>query len=187
MNLLCKLTYCRVHKCLVPISVDITMFVYKNKLKPVTYRYRLPNPCAWSITELRHLCYWGLRCFCVQIGRLPSPKERCGNKAFCYLTNQRPCFVTIATRVKRNMFLKTRSPTLYIGIQHVLISICKSVKIRGQKFWLEILYPPPLKVGIGVRSCQLTAIDGIAILSHYELASAMSLWSFSSWVIGYCK
>ena len=37
------------------------------------------------------------------------------------------------------MFLKTRSHTLHIGIQHVLFSIWESVKIRGPKFWLKVL------------------------------------------------
>ena len=49
--------------------------------------------------------------------------------SFCCLANQRLCLVTIATRVNRDAFFKTRGHTLRIGIQHALVNLWKSAEI----------------------------------------------------------
>ena len=57
-------------------------------------------------------------------------------RLFCCLANQSLCLVTIATRVKRNTFSKTRGHTLRTGMQHALTDVWESAKFRA-----EILYP----------------------------------------------
>ena len=50
-------------------------------------------------------------------------------RSFCCLANQKLCLVTIATRVNRDAFFKTRGHTLRIGIQHALVNLWKSAEI----------------------------------------------------------
>ena len=62
-------------------------------------------------------------------------------RLFCCLANQSLCLVTIATRVKRNTFSKTRGHTLRTGMQHALTDVWESAKFHRWKFQAEILYP----------------------------------------------
>ncbi len=80
-------------------------------------------------------------------------------RLFCHSTNQRSCYVTIATRVKRNIFLKTRA------IPYILV-----YNMSGSAFGKMLKFDVK---NFDWRSCTLSPLplNGCVIGQNHEVLS----------------